>query len=108
MEDFLTKEVRKSRLHEVQAHQLKIQQKLRQEMVGKTYRVLIEGSNSMKGEVKLKGRTNCNRIIHFKPMMNDHLIERNLKWHWVDVKCTSATALSCQGELLEIYGRRLH
>ncbi len=102
MDDFLTKEIRKARLHEVQAHQLKIQEKLRATMVGKTYRVLVEGSNNMKGETKWKGRTNCNRIIHFKPQTED-----NLKWHWVDVKCTSTTALSCQGELVQAHGRRL-
>ncbi|MFG1499714.1 tRNA (N6-isopentenyl adenosine(37)-C2)-methylthiotransferase MiaB [Halobacteriovorax sp. XZX-3] len=105
MEDFLTQEIRKSRLHEVQAFQLAIQEKIRAKMVGNEYRVLVEGSNTMKGETKWKGRTNCNRLIHFKgPKENEEL---NLKWHWVDVKCTSTTALSCQGELLQDHGRRL-
>ncbi|AYF45367.1 tRNA-i(6)A37 thiotransferase enzyme MiaB [Halobacteriovorax sp. BALOs_7] len=102
MEDFLTQEIRKSRLHEVQAFQLSIQEKIRSTMVGKTYRVLVEGANTMKGETKWKGRTNCNRVIHFKGPE-----DLNLKWHWVDVKCISTTALSCQGELLQDLGRRL-
>lgn len=102
MEDFLTNEIRKTRLHEVQAHQLKIQEQIRKSMIGNTYRVLVEGYGVKKGEKKWKGRTNCNRIIHFKAKDD----EQNLKWHWVDVKCIDATALSCQGELIAEHGRR--
>ncbi len=102
MDDFLTLEIRKSRLHEVQAHQLKIQENTRSEMVGKTFRVLVEGFGRKNGVKKWKGRSNCNRIIHFLPENE----ESNYKWHWVDVKVTSTTALSCQGELLEDHGRR--
>lgn len=102
MDDFLTLEIRKSRLHEVQAHQLKIQESTRSEMVGKTFRVLVEGFGRKNGVKKWKGRSNCNRIIHFLPENE----ESNYKWHWVDVKVTSTTALSCQGELLEDHGRR--
>ena len=102
MDDFLTLEIRKSRLHEVQAHQLKIQESTRSEMVGKSFRVLVEGFGRKNGVKKWKGRSNCNRIIHFLPENE----ESNYKWHWVDVKVTSTTALSCQGELLEDHGRR--
>ncbi len=102
MDDFLTLEIRKSRLHEVQAHQLKIQENTRSEMVGKSFRVLVEGFGRKNGVKKWKGRSNCNRIIHFLPENE----ESNYKWHWVDVKVTSTTALSCQGELLEDHGRR--
>ena len=38
---------------------------------------------------------------HFKPE-ND---QKDYKWHWVDVKVTSATALSCQGELVRDLGK---
>jgi tRNA-2-methylthio-N6-dimethylallyladenosine synthase len=103
LNDILTDEIRSRRLQEIQKLQLSIQEKIRAQMVGKSYRVLVEGFGNMKGIKKWKGRTNCNRIIHFEIPNN----ERNLQWHWVDLKVTSATALSCQGELLEIYGRRL-
>jgi tRNA-2-methylthio-N6-dimethylallyladenosine synthase len=72
-------------------------------MVGNSYRILVEGYGNMGGIKKWKGRTNCNRIVHFIPE-ND---EQDLTWNWVDTKVTSATALSCQGELLKNYGRRL-
>jgi tRNA-2-methylthio-N6-dimethylallyladenosine synthase len=33
--------------------------------------------------------------------------EQDYQWHWADVLVTSATALSCQGELVRDLGRRL-
>ncbi|MDD0853819.1 tRNA (N6-isopentenyl adenosine(37)-C2)-methylthiotransferase MiaB [Halobacteriovorax sp. GB3] len=101
-EDHLTDDIRGARLREIQAHQLKIQANIRAKMVGNTYRILVSGSNIFKGEKKWKGRTNCNRIIHFLPETD----EQNLKWHWADVRVTEATALSCQGELVKDWGRR--
>ena len=101
MEDSLDDETRGRRLREIQAHQLKIQDKIHQTMLGKIYRVLVDDEGNMGGVKKWKGRTNCNRIVHFRPE-ND---EKNYKWHWVDVKITSATALSCQGELVADLGR---
>ncbi len=101
MKDILTKDIRGRRLREIQAHQLKIQEKVRQEMVGKTYRVLVEGFGNMKGVKKWKGRTSCFRIVHFESENTDD----NLLWHWVDLKVTSATALSCQGEIVRDYGK---
>ncbi len=103
MRDILTKEIRGRRLREIQAHQLKIQEKVRASMVGKTYRVLVEGKGTMKGEVKWKGRTNCFRIVHFRP----ETLDQDYLWHWVDLKITSATALSCQGEIIRDYGKRV-
>ncbi len=102
MEDFLTKEVRGARLRKLQAHQLKIQEELRKELVGKKFRVLVEKQSTMQGETKWTGRTNCMRIVHFKDSE-----ERNLKWNWVDVEINSATALSCQGTLLNVWGKKL-
>ncbi|MDH5414839.1 MAG: tRNA (N6-isopentenyl adenosine(37)-C2)-methylthiotransferase MiaB [Flavobacteriaceae bacterium] len=101
MKDILNKDIRGRRLREIQAYQLDIQQKVRANMVGETYRVLVEGKGSMKGEMKWKGRTSCFRIVHFKPKDND----KNYMWHWVDLKITSATALSCQGEIIRDYGK---
>jgi tRNA-2-methylthio-N6-dimethylallyladenosine synthase len=102
MEDSLSDEVRGARLREIQAHQLKIQDKIHQTMIGKTYRVLVDDFGNMGGIKKWKGRTNCNRIVHFVPE-NEEL---DFKWHWVDVKITSATALSCQSELVCDLGRK--
>jgi tRNA-2-methylthio-N6-dimethylallyladenosine synthase len=102
MDDLLPDDVKGERLREIQAHQLKIQDKIRQSMIGNTFRMLVEDFGNMGGVKKWKGRTNCNRIVHFKPE-ND---EMDYKWHWVDVKVTSATALSCQGELILDLGKK--
>jgi tRNA-2-methylthio-N6-dimethylallyladenosine synthase len=102
MEDHLTDEIRGRRLREIQAHQLTIQDKIHQTMIGKTYRVLVDDVGNMGGVKKWKGRTNCNRIVHFVP----ESLDKDYKWHWVDVKITSATALSCQAELVSDLGRK--
>lgn len=104
MNDVLTKDIRGRRLREIQALQLEIQEGVRQEMVGKTYRVLVEGFGMMGGVKKYKGRSSCFRIIHFEPENP----EQDLQWHWVDVKVTSATALSCQGEIITVHGKQLN
>lgn len=103
MVDYLTDDVRGERLRIVQAHQLKIQEKIRAEMVGKKYTLLVEDFGMMGGVKKWKGRSNCNRIIHFRPE-NDEI---DLKWNWVEVEVTSATGLSSQGKLLKVWGRRI-
>ena len=101
MKDILTNDIRGQRLREIQGFQMKIQADVRSKMVGKTYRVLVEGSASMKGTLKWKGRTNCMRIVHFVPESEG----QDYQWHWVDLKVTSATALSCQGVIIHDYGR---
>lgn len=103
MKDVLTKDIRGRRLREIQQRQLELQEEVRKDMVGKTFRVLVEGFGMMKGEKKWKGRSNCFRIIHFKPEEEN----KDYQWHWVDLKVTSATALSCQGEIVRDYGKRL-
>lgn len=100
--DSLSDEVRGERLREIQAHQLKIQNAIHQTMIGKTFRVLVDSDGNMGGIKKWKGRTNCNRIVHFVPESH----ETDYKWHWVDVKITSATALSCQAELVRDLGKQ--
>lgn len=102
MKDILTDDVRLRRLHEIQARQLEIQEKLRQEMVGKTYKILVEGHGMMGGVKKWRGRSSCMRIIHFIPENP----EVDMKWKWVDVKVTSSTALSAQGELVKVYDKK--
>ncbi len=103
MEDQLTDDIRGERLRYLQKYQLAIQAKLRAPLVGRTFRVLVDGFGNMGGVKKWKGRTNCNRIIHFKPQSE----MEDMQWHWVDVTVTSATALSCQGEMIKSYGRRI-
>lgn len=104
MVDHLTDEIRGERLRYLQKYQLGIQEKIRAGLVGKDFRVLVDGTSNMGGIKKWKGRTNCNRVIHFLPENE----EQNLLWNWVDVKVISATSLSCQGELLNTIGRKLH
>lgn len=103
MKDIITKDIRGRRLREIQAHQLNIQAEVRSEMVGNTYRVLVESKGTMKGEVKWKGRTSCFRIVHFKPETE----EQDYLWHWVDLKVTSTTAISCQGEIIRDFGKTI-
>jgi tRNA-2-methylthio-N6-dimethylallyladenosine synthase len=103
MKDVLTKDIRGRRLREIQAHQLKIQADVRAPMVGKTYRVLVEGFGTMKGVKKWKGRTDCFRIVHFEP----ESLDQDYKWHWVELEVISATALSCQGKIIKDLGKNL-
>lgn len=103
MIDKLSDDIRGERLRYLQKYQLGIQAKLREKLVGEKFRILVEGHGNMGGVKKWRGRTNCNRIVHFLPE-NDEL---DFLWHWVDVEVVSATALSCQGNLLRDYGRRL-
>ncbi len=101
MQDVLTDDIRSKRLRELQLLQLSVQETNRKEMVGKTFKMLVDGQSDMKGIQKWKGRTPCNRLVHFI----NPLESANLMWNWVDVKVTSATALSCQGELVHVYGK---
>jgi len=103
MEDLLTDDIRGERLRILQAHQLKIQERTRRPMEGQKYTVLVEGFGNMGGVKKWKGRTNCNRIVHFKPENE----EKDYQWHWVELQVETATALSCQGNLLKDWGRRI-
>lgn len=102
MDDFLNKEIRGERLRKLQKFQLEIQEKNRKLLEGHSFRVLVEKQSTMHGQTKWTGRTNCMRIVHFEDDQN-----RDLKWNWVDVKLKSATALSCQGELMKVYGKSL-
>jgi tRNA-2-methylthio-N6-dimethylallyladenosine synthase len=103
MSDTLSDDLRGERLRYLQKYQLGIQQKLRAPLKGQIMRVLVDGQSHQKGIKKWKGRTNCNRIVHFEPQE----LEKNYLWHWVDVKINLATALSCVGELVEDHGKKL-
>lgn len=101
MNDVLTDDIRGRRLREVMDLQLSIQAEIRQGMIGKTYRVLVDGKNNNKGVEKWQGRSSCNRIVHFEPIIPT----QNYMWHWVDVEITSSTALSTQGKLIRDLGK---
>lgn len=101
-EDVLTDDIRGERLRYLQKYQLGIQEKIRAKLVGKKMLVLVDGSGSMKGQFKWKGRTNCMRLVHFLPPD-----DQDYKWHWVELEIISATALSFQGKFLKSFGKTL-
>lgn len=101
MNDVLNDDIRGRRLREIQEKQLKIQANIRQGMIGKTYRVLVEEKGLSKGVTKWTGRTSCYRLVHFEP----ETPESDYQWHWVDVEITSATALSTQGKIIRDLGK---
>ena len=103
MEDDLTDNIRGERLRNLQAFQLKIQEKIRACLVGQTLMVLVEDFGLRGGVKRWRGRSNCNRIIHFRPESEN----QDLKWSWVELKVESATALSCQAKLIRVWGRQL-
>ncbi len=103
MNDVLNDEIRGRRLREIQDKQLKIQEKIRQGMIGKTYRILVEEKGLNKGVTKWTGRTSCYRLVHFEPETPEH----DYQWHWVDVEITSATALSTQGKIIRDLGKKI-
>ena len=101
MNDALTDDIRGRRLREIMEKQLLIQGQIRQGMIGKVYRVLVDDKGINKGQLKWTGRTSCNRIVHFDPETEG----KDYQWHWVDVEITSATALSTQGKLIADLGK---
>ncbi|HXH74934.1 MAG TPA: tRNA (N6-isopentenyl adenosine(37)-C2)-methylthiotransferase MiaB [Bacteriovoracaceae bacterium] len=103
MNDVLNDDIRGRRLREILARQMKIQENIRQEMIGKTYRILVEEKHINKGLQKWTGRTSCNRLVHFEPLIAD----QDYQWHWVDVTVNSATSLSTQGTLIKDFGKHL-
>ena len=105
MVDTLTDDIRGERLRYLQKYQLEIQKELRKSLVGRRFTVLVDGKSKMRGITKWKGRTNCNRIVHFLPESGSDLDD--YKWHWVDVEIVKSTALSCEGKLLLDHGKRI-
>lgn len=101
MNDVLTEDIRMRRLREIMDLQKVIQGNIRSQMMGKTYRILVDGKNIAKGVQKWQGRTSCNRIVHFNP----ETPESDYMWHWVNVEITETTALSTQGKLLKDLGK---
>jgi tRNA-2-methylthio-N6-dimethylallyladenosine synthase len=103
MSDVLTDDIRGRRLREIQEKQLNIQANLRSQMIGKTYRILVEEKGLNKGILKWTGRTSCYRLVHFEPEVEG----KDYQWHWVDIEITSATALSTQGKVIRDLGKNI-
>lgn len=101
MNDVLNDDIRGRRLREIMDKQLNIQANIRQGMISKTYRVLVQEKGNSKGVTKWMGRTSCSRIVHFEPQTP----ESDYQWHWVDVEIISATALSTQGKIIKDLGK---
>jgi tRNA-2-methylthio-N6-dimethylallyladenosine synthase len=99
--DVLTDDIRLRRLKEIQEKQLEIQKSLRAQMIGKTYRILVEEKRVSKGVMKWGGRTSCHRLVHFESEIPD----KDYQWHWVDAEITSVTALSTQGKFIRDLGK---
>ena len=99
MQDDLTDEIRGRRLRYLQKYQLDIQKKIRQSLIGKTFLVLVDGyGKELKDQEKRwRGRTNCNRIVHFSSPKGS---QEDYKWKWISLKITEASALCLKGELV--------
>jgi tRNA-2-methylthio-N6-dimethylallyladenosine synthase len=64
-------EVARERLERVLELQREIQRRQNEDLKGRTYEVLVEGDS--KHGLSLKGRTSCNRIVHFDPPGRDRV-----------------------------------
>ena len=93
IKDNLSEEIKKTRLIKLQKYQLDIQSNIRKKLIGKKIVLLVDGISEMNGVKKWKGRSNCNRIVHFTNQNN-----KNLMWKWIKVEIIDATALSLQGK----------
>jgi tRNA-2-methylthio-N6-dimethylallyladenosine synthase len=110
MKDFLSLDVKAKRLRIVQNLQNDIQEKIRANMVGKTYRLLIDGRSQLHGETRWKGRTLCNRIVHLDqtPELEEIVATHGqVLWNWVDIEITKSTALAANGRLVHFWGKKL-
>jgi tRNA-2-methylthio-N6-dimethylallyladenosine synthase len=103
MNDVLDDDIRGRRLREIQEKQLKIQAAIRSQMIGKSYRILVEEKGTNKGVLKWTGRTSCSRLVHFEPEVEG----KDYQWHWVEVEIVSATALSTQGKVIRDLGKKI-
>ncbi len=99
--DVLTDDIRLRRLKDIQDKQSVIQAALRGQMIGKTYRILVEDKKISKGVMKWGGRTSCHRLVHFEGDIPD----KDYQWHWIEAEITSVTALSTQGKFIRDLGK---
>lgn len=100
--DNLKDTVRKRRLKILQDHQLEIQKKIRLKLIDKEFKILVDGYGTKDNILRWRGRTSCNRIVHFTPLATSASSissmpgenSTNYLWKWVNVKIIKATALS--------------
>ncbi len=90
-EDDVPEEVKKQRLQEVIALQLRMSRALNQQDVGQTYEVLIEG-NSKRSADEWCGRNDHNQMVVF-PKVGDHQ-----PGDYVPVRITEASSATLRGE----------
>lgn len=93
MEDDTSEEIKKSRLHILQARIAQQAEQISRRMVGSTQRILVL-SQSKKNAAELQGRTENNRVVNFE---GD---DQSLIGHFVDVEITEAHPHSLRGRLL--------
>ncbi|MDY7024773.1 MAG: tRNA (N6-isopentenyl adenosine(37)-C2)-methylthiotransferase MiaB [Pseudomonadota bacterium] len=94
LEDHTPMEVKKRRLSLLQSRILQSAQRISENMVGNTERVLVDGI-SKKNPAQLCGRTENNRVVNFDSF------DYSLIGQFVDVQITQAYTNSLQGQLLE-------
>jgi tRNA-2-methylthio-N6-dimethylallyladenosine synthase len=66
LKDTLSMEEKKNRLYELQNLLAEYTNKINHKMLGKIYPTLVSAESKNKARFNLSGRTECNRIIHFK------------------------------------------
>ena len=89
LDSALPEDIKQSRLRELLALQESIQVRRNRGLIGRTFEVLVDGTGRLDNGL-LKGRTRCNRIVHFPgPAGRGDL---------VDVRITRAHAHSLIGE----------
>ncbi|MFW5944008.1 MAG: tRNA (N6-isopentenyl adenosine(37)-C2)-methylthiotransferase MiaB [Bacteroidota bacterium] len=93
MEDDVPENTKKRRLNEIINLQNRISKKAKQKVIGKTFRILVEGI-SKKSENELSGRNSQNQVVVFpkngaKP------------GNYVDVKIYSATPATLRGKIVD-------
>lgn len=91
MKDQIPESVKHQRLNEINALQTTIAREINEKLVGKTYRVLVDG-RALKGNF-LQGRNLADKVILFPG--SDEIVGT-----FVDVRVTSADAWSLKGSLL--------
>jgi tRNA-2-methylthio-N6-dimethylallyladenosine synthase len=100
--DDVSNPVKNERLNRLLNYQMEIAEKLYASRRGKSMRILVEGEARNQKMARTAetsgrvwtGRTSCNRVVNF---MSDS--PRSLIGKFLDIKITSSTGLSLQGEL---------
>jgi tRNA-2-methylthio-N6-dimethylallyladenosine synthase len=92
LEDTLGKRVKQDRLRELLAAQEAIQTRRNTSLIGRRFEVLVDGTGRLDNGL-LKGRTRCNRIVHFQGPAN--------RGDLLQVRITRAHPHSLTGEIVQ-------